>query len=435
MAAVRAGRFVGIIMALVAVALAIGIAGGIVGSIAGGFAGGGLLGGPERAFAASGGYSIDELSTEINVETNGAAHVIERQVYTFNSECEGCVWYLHVPESGESVRISSVRVAPVDDGGALIGDWTTLQAVDVKRVPQGTEPGDVAVASLRLPDVRPWYSYSIGDGMMRCYFPTEPDKLVGPRLGRSTAVSTQTSDTNSYLIETDYTVAHRVRVHSDVGELYWRYANSSLPTDAHNVSLHITLPVPADSGEGDTANGTIVPGETVVAWGHGPDAGTFEIAADGSITYFVDSVERGNYAEAHILFPASWMTNLAPNSANVFTGMRRAAAMAEESAWVDSSMRGENWDNAVRALFLAIALVIILVGTVSVVRNGRSPRSRRALIRVAVTLVIVMLGAQLFFREPLTIAMLAGIAIVVGAVALWLPIEDDEDDEGEVEST
>jgi len=35
------------------------------------------------AYAAQGEYSIDELSTEITVETNASAHIVERTVVTF----------------------------------------------------------------------------------------------------------------------------------------------------------------------------------------------------------------------------------------------------------------------------------------------------------------------------------------------------------------
>ena len=114
---------------------------------------------PAVALGASGTYSIDELSTELSVQADGSVHVIERQVYTFTDECEGCVWYLHAPESYESVRITGVRVAPVDSGGAPLGEWTKLQAIDCKPKLQGENPGDHAVRSLTAPDTVPFAIY------------------------------------------------------------------------------------------------------------------------------------------------------------------------------------------------------------------------------------------------------------------------------------
>ena len=377
---------------------------------------------PTPAFAAGGSYSIDELSTSVTVETNGTANIVERSIYTFDDRCEGCVWYLHVPEGNESVRISGVWVVPVDDGGTPIAEWTRLQAVDVNRRLQGEGPGDTAAASQRTIGVQPWYSYSIGDGMLRCYFPTEERAASASKVGVVGPVTTETNATNSYLIEVDYSIARRVRVYSDIAEFYWRYANSSLPIEAKDVNLTVSLPVPTNAGE-------IIPGETIVAWGHGPNTGTFEIGTDGTVTYHLDFIEAGNYAEAHIIFPSEWMTDVAYDAMNRYESARRDIAIAEERAWVDSGMRGERWDFGVRIVFLCVLIVVMLAGVVAVVRHGRSPRARRALIRVAATLGIIALGENLFFREPLTTAVLAGAAAVIGIASLFLPTQEEYGDD------
>ena len=186
------------------------------------------LAAPGAAFAAEGDYSIDELSTEVAVETNAATHVIERQIVTFDTRNAGYIWYLHVPEDGEAVRISSIRVAPVDDGGSVIGDWTRLQLVDSRAAIQGANPGDKAALSLRSTRTQPWYSYNIGDGKVRCWFPVGAD--VRTRLEQAAEEATADDSeelaidesllATRYVIEADYTISHRVRVYRDVGELY-----------------------------------------------------------------------------------------------------------------------------------------------------------------------------------------------------------------------
>lgn len=387
-----------------------------------------LLVAPARAFAV-GAYSIDELSTEITAETNGTLHVVERQTLTFDDRNAGVTWYLHVPEDGESVRIASVRVAPVDDGGTLLDGWTRLQMVDSNPEAQGRNPGDTAEPSLRTTKTRPWYSFNIGDGMMRCYFPTGTAAAETGAATDSPDSSTENDsatdeipDYHTYVIETDYTIAHRVRVYRDVAELYWRYAHDSLPADARNVNLQVILPVPADTDP-------IAAADSIRAWGHGP-GGTFAIGEGGTVTYRVDELARGNYAEAHVIFPASWMTNMAANAKNQFTEVRGPSAIAEESEWVDTGLREAAWDNKVRVLFLSAAIVVILIGAVAVFRRGRSPLSRRALVRVAATLAIMAAGEQLFFREPLTTILLAALAVITAFVALALPLkEPSEEDE------
>lgn len=378
---------------------------------------------PAFAFAAEGDYTIDELSTEVTVETNASTHVIERQVVTFDRRNTGYIWYLHVPEDGESVRISSIRVAPVDDGGTLTGDWTRLQLVDSRPSLQGRSPGDSAALSVRSFRTQPWYSYNIGDGMVRCWFPV--DSAEAAVLGPSPVLDEPSGSSQMrYMIEADYTIAHRVRVYRDIAELYWRYANSSLPVDAFDVNLQIMLPVPNEALP-------VEAGADVTAWGHGPDGGTFEVSEDGTVTYHIDKVDRGNYAEAHVIFPAWWLGNVTPDFANVFSEQRASAAIAEESEWVDASKRGETWDFEVRVLFLALAVVVILIGVTAVARFGRSARSRRALVRVAATLGITALGEQLFFREPLTTLLLAAIAAIVAMASLMLPMSETGRDRGE----
>ena len=362
---------------------------------------------PLRAFAAVGDYSIDELSTQISVETNASTHVIERQVLTFDSRNEGVTWYLHVPEDGESVRIASVRVAPVDDGGTLLGDWSRLQMVDSDPERQGRAPGDTASYQFRTQKSQPWYSYNIGDGMVRCWFPLEgsfddPNRDEGdePRL--------------TYAIEIDYTIAHRIRVYRDVAELYWRYVNDSLPSDAENVNLQVILPVPANL-DLEVARGEIA------AWGHGPTDGRFAIGEDCTVTYHMDHIARGNYAEAHIVFPAGWETNVPDNGLNQFSELRRASAEAEEAKWVDVGVREAAWDNKVRVVFLVFALLVVLVAGINVIRQGRTPRSRRTLVRAAATFAITALGAHLFFREPLTVNVLGLFAACVALASLAFP--------------
>ena len=49
---------------------------------------------PFPTFAADSGYSIDQLTTDIYVETDSSMHVVERQVLTFGQQSKGLVWRL-----------------------------------------------------------------------------------------------------------------------------------------------------------------------------------------------------------------------------------------------------------------------------------------------------------------------------------------------------
>ena len=47
---------------------------------------------PRLAYAADPGYSIDQLTTDIYVETDSSMHVVERHVLTFGQQGKGLVW-------------------------------------------------------------------------------------------------------------------------------------------------------------------------------------------------------------------------------------------------------------------------------------------------------------------------------------------------------
>ena len=359
---------------------------------------------PRLAFAADPGYSINQLTTDIYVETDSSMHVVERQVLTFGQQNKGLVWHLQEFEQSEPVKIASVRAVQLDSEGAAVGDWLSLQHADCKPEEQGLKPGDVPDASWRGADVQPWYSYSISDNMVRCYFP---------------------ADAGTYMLEIDYTVMRRVTVFRDVGELYWRYAQSDMPVDAHDVTLRVALPVPAGY--------EIQPNSTVMAWGHGPVDGSFTIGEDGSVTYHVDVVQAGHYAEAHLLFPASWIDNIAIQAPNHQTEMRRADAIAEESEWLDQSARASIWDNKVRVMFMPLVAIAALVAIVAAIAFGRSPRTRRWFVRIAATLGVVALAEQAFFRESLTTCVLLAAAAVIALLAGCLPLNDEVLEEGHLE--
>ncbi len=346
---------------------------------------------PCSAFAATN-YTIDELSTELTVNPDGSVRVVSRQVLTFDGANRGYTWYLHQLGVAESVRINSISVAEVDDGGTPLDGWTRLQMFDVKAEQQGKWPGDSAGSEWRREGMQPWYSYDLWNGMVRSWFPAAD---------------------GTYMIEADYTITNYVNVYRDIAELSWRYAHGSVPVDSSDVSLQVVLPVPPDA--------VVEPGENVIAWGHGPHDGRFAVNEDGTVIYSIDFLETGHYGEAHIIFPSSWMTAMASNAPHLYTEMHKQEVLAEESQWVDASMRGAAWDYKVRVLCFLLAAAVLLVGLVIVLRRGIVPRSRRTLIRVSCILAIEALAVNLLFNEPFTVWCLLGAAAVVAVAALFMP--------------
>lgn len=63
-------------------------------------------------------------------------------------------------------------------------------------------------------------------------------------------------------MELDYSITNAVLAYKDISEAYWTYVSLDWPVASENVTATITLPV----AQGET----VIPNDTVRAWGHGP---------------------------------------------------------------------------------------------------------------------------------------------------------------------
>ena len=101
----------------------------------------------------------------------------------------------------------------------------------------------------------------------------------------------------------------------------------------------------------------VEPGENVRAWGHGPLDGSLAINADGSVAYTVPKVNAGQYAEARVVFPVTWLTNLSPDAAKLHADEARLdKVLAEEEDWADQANR-----NRMQSLAFVIGCGVLCV--------------------------------------------------------------------------
>lgn len=118
-------------------------------------------------------------------------------------------------------------------------------------------------------------------------------------------------------------MANVVNAWSDTGELYWKFVSDGWDVSSNNVTCRVHLPVAA--GE------SVVAGDNVRAWGHGPLDASLEF--DGNdIVYTVPGVGTDEYAEARVTFPVSWLTGMVPSSISRLPNIR-----AEEQQWADEA--------------------------------------------------------------------------------------------------
>lgn len=253
---------------------------------------------PAQALAKS--YTMPKVDIQAQVETDGALQVTEQRTFDFSGDFTAVWWTFDGLPANASLKINGVRMADVDADGAVTGEWMTL-------------PSESFVLSWRDSGGPGNDSYSFDAPMNSVYvfFNASDDRRI---------------------IELDYTVENGAQAYNDVGEVYWKYIGSQWEEASDDVTMTLALPVPQGT--------EVVPGENVRAWGHGPLDGKVTVNADGTVTYTVPHVAAGQYAEARVVFPVEWLTNLSPESAALHQGENRLdEVLQKEQAWTDEANR------------------------------------------------------------------------------------------------
>lgn len=272
---------------------------------------------PNTAFAKS--YSMPRVNIEAQVGNDASLHVVEQRSFDFDGSFSAVWWdFGGLPENGK-MSIASVSIGSANTEGELIGELTELDDV-----PFSTEWRSEGGPS------KDAYSYDLARNTLYVFFSAHDENKV---------------------IQIDYTITNAAQAYADVADLYWKYVGSGWAESSKNVTMNLWLPVP----EGQS----VVAGDNVKAWGHGPIDGTVSIHEDGSITYQVSKVESGQFAEAHVLFPVEWLTNLSPEAASAHEGQyREQEVLTQESLWADQA----NKDRIFSLLFIiSIALICVLL--------------------------------------------------------------------------
>ncbi len=264
-------------------------------------------------------YSIDQVDIDATVASNGTVMISEDRTFSFDGSYHGVYWDL--PE------------------GTYEGADLTPQIVSVGIVEDG--------------------SYRI--------FP----------LGQSGADSSfETSDHGSYLevkiysahededatFRIIYAYPNLAQRYQDVGELYWKFVSDGWDVASDNVTCTIHLPVP--SGE------SVVAGENVHAWGHGPlDA---EVSFSGNdIVYTVPGVGTDEFAEARIVFPESWLSDEMQRSATVLDSV-----LSEEQQWAEEANARRERARLISRIALVGGLALDVLFIVLAVNAWRKERAK-----------------------------------------------------------
>lgn len=314
---------------------------------------------PQQALAKS--YEMPKVSISAEAQTDGSLHVVETRLFEFNGDFTAVWWTFNGLPSNAELVINGVRLDSAagngeaggsDDAGEL-GDSSGVfgeiagffGASDSEAASDGAD-ADPGTDLQSVPFRESWRDAG-GPGTNAYSFDSAQNTVY---------VFFNASD-ETIAVTLDYTVVNGVQAYEDVAEVYWKYVGDQWEEASDDVTMTLTLPV--------APGASVTPGSNVRAWGHGPLDGVVTVGRDGTITYTVPKVEAGQYAEARVLFPVSWLTDLSGQASKLHQDtMRLDTVLSEEAAWADQANRQRVFSLAlviVCGVLCALSLVWALV--------------------------------------------------------------------------
>ena len=270
---------------------------------------------PGQAFAKS--YTMPKVDITANAATDGSLDVVEQRTFDFDGDFTAVWWTFKDLPSNASFVVNSMSMTKIGPDGTPVGEAVSLPntAFNLAWRDAGGPGKD---------------SYSVDSPLNTVYaFFNVADETA--------------------IITLDYTIINGVQAYKDVADVYWQYVGSQWEESSSDVSMTLSLPVPQGQ--------SVIAGDNVRAWGHGPLDGVVTINEDGSVTYTVDHVNAGQFAEARVVFPVKWLTNLKGEDALIHQDKNHLdEVLKEEQTWADQANRDRTF-----ALGFIIACGVIAV--------------------------------------------------------------------------
>lgn len=280
-----------------------------------------LLAAPAR-LALADDYSVESVTIDATLQTDGSLVVQESRVFDFDGSFHGVYW--EVPKGEYEGREIDAVISSV---GELIGGQFVAFTED----------------------------YS---GNNHTYQLTEYSDYVRVKL-----YSAHSNEDATFVI--NYTNTNLASRYDDISELYWEFVVEGGDVEFENVTCTVHLPVPDGK--------KVEPEENVRAWGHGPlDA---SVHFDGEdVIYTVPGVGTSEFAEARIVFPAEWLSDASSQG-----GRMLQSILEEEQAWADEAnarrerARKLTYGGGIVGILATLASIIVSLVTVSRYRKSHKP--------------------------------------------------------------
>lgn len=207
---------------------------------------------PDKAYAKS--YSLPSTNIEATLNADGSMNVVQEREYDFS------------------------------------GDYT-LATIDLGTLPQNStltlESASINGVVLNEVEFQPsWRSYG-GPGVSCYSFDKDKNKIY--------FFGSYSNEKVKFALS--YNITNCINVYSDVAEFYWKFVGAGWEVASENVTAKFNIPAPANASK-----------DNIRAWAHGPLSGRVSIDSVKNVTCTAKKVDAGQFAEARIVFPSSWMS-------------------------------------------------------------------------------------------------------------------------------
>ena len=241
---------------------------------------------PAAAYASS--YQTSQVDMWARVASDGSLQVSEERTFEFTDDVNGVYWEIPLGQNqqGENVALN-INAVSVDGDEFQETDYASSGDYGVYTV-------DTSGSSMTL-------------------------KIFMP-----------SSDGSSADVKISYTMNGAVMLWQDTAELYWKFVGDEWSEDSNDVTLNVSF----DSSL--VRQNPAVVGDTLRTWGHGPLTATVTPDdEDGEVDYDVPCVRSGEFAEARIAFPASWVPYMPSSSRS--DEERLPDILDEEEQWAEEA--------------------------------------------------------------------------------------------------
>ncbi len=282
---------------------------------------------PQAAWAKS--YSMPRVDMEAQVKPNGDLQVTERRTFDFDGEFTAVWWDFGKLPDGSDLVVDSVTYAGGDQGSQ------TRAVVEVPFAFEWREEGGPGGEA---------FSYDEAQTTLYAFFEAEDEALT---------------------VGLSYTIMNFTQVYDDVAEVYWQFVGPKWGEDSDNVSLTIALPEQAGGKTGAVE-------ELAKAWAHGPLDGTVSIGPGQKVVFKVPHLLAGDFAEARILFPPAWLTDLPEDSPARLEGREALPRiLAEEQQWAEAANQKRLLAVGLLGGLTAACVLLLAWALVAFLRHGR----------------------------------------------------------------